>query len=75
MTAKDAVRINLEVANICMVQEQAWGNRYRVAYQMGGPGYERKMHYAQNHMRKWRRRYKRALEGDTRLINAVIRWL
>ena len=75
MTAKDAVHINLEAANICTEQEQAWGIRYTIAYQMGGPGYERKMQYAQNNMRKWRRRYRRALEGDVRLINALIRWL
>lgn len=69
------MHINLEVANICTDQEQAWGNRYSMAYKMGGPGYEKKMHYATTQMRKWRRRYRMALEGDTRLINAVIRWL
>ena len=72
---KDAVHINLEVDSICTAQEQAWGNLYTQAYQMGGPDYERKMQDATTHMRKWRRRCRRALEGDTRLINAVIRWL
>lgn len=69
------MHINVEIAGICAEQEQAWGNRYTLAYQMGGPDYEHKMNVARTHMRKWRRRCRRALEGDTRLIGAVIRWL
>ena len=67
--------MNLEVAHICAAQEQAWGNRYSAAYQSGGPDYEKKMSCAAAQMRKWSRRYRRALDGDKRLINAVIQWL
>lgn len=67
--------INLEIYHLCDDYVRLAERAYGAAYQRGGPGYEDNMARAQARGRKWRKRGHRALMGDRRFINAVIRWL
>ena len=67
--------INLEVYRLCEDHCRLAERAYSAAYQRGGPGYEERMAAAAARGRKWRKRGHRALMGDERFIEAVIRWI